>query len=47
MEFFVGTTTDYRCEDRQEFGELRSGIGAIKRVLTPSSKKTSFITSKE
>jgi hypothetical protein len=30
---------DYRFEDRNKVGELRGDVGAIRDVLTPSSRK--------
>jgi hypothetical protein len=37
---------DYRCEDSKDIGELIDDVGAIRKVLTPSFRKTPTITPK-
>ncbi len=39
--------TDYRCEDRNKFGDWRGDIGAIRQVLTCSSTKSRSSTPKK
>ncbi len=35
---------DYRCEDRQKFGDLRGDIGAIRQALTHYFRKPRLST---